>query len=196
MAQWPLMDIDEFWQVIEAARTSTAPTHKALADLLAARPAEEILAFQERFDVVHGAVDRWDLWAAAYLIGGGCSDDGFIDFRAGLITQGRAWYQRAALHPDDLADHPTVRLAGPDPGEELFYEEINYAAAAAFARHTGDRDAFYTELARRETAPSQEEPEHDMGEDFDFDDPARMRQRLPRLAALYLDDETHRTRRL
>jgi hypothetical protein len=44
-----------------------------------------------------------------YLIGGGCSDDGFIDFRAGLIAQGRDWYERAAASPDDLADHPDVR---------------------------------------------------------------------------------------
>lgn len=37
---------------------------------------------------MHGALYRRDLWAAAYIIGGGCSDDSFIDFRAGLIAQG------------------------------------------------------------------------------------------------------------
>ena len=41
--------------------------------------------------LVHAVLYRWDMWAAAYLIGGGCSDDGFIDFRAGLIAQGLDW---------------------------------------------------------------------------------------------------------
>jgi hypothetical protein len=36
------------------------------------------------------------VWAAAYLIGGGCSGDAFIDFRAGVIAQGRDWYEKVA----------------------------------------------------------------------------------------------------
>lgn len=43
---------------------------------------------------------RYDLWAAAYLIGGGCSDDSFTDFRAGLIGQGCDWYEQATTSSD------------------------------------------------------------------------------------------------
>ena len=53
-----------------------------------------------------------DVWAAAYLIGGGCSDDSFIDFRARLISQGRGWYQKAADSPGNLAEHPAVAQLG------------------------------------------------------------------------------------
>ncbi|MFI9323516.1 DUF4240 domain-containing protein [Kitasatospora aureofaciens] len=87
------MDIDGFWNVIEAARAESRSPHgeafaEALVNQLAGLSQEEILAYQERFDEVHGAVYRWDVWAAAYLIGGGCSDDSFVDFRAGLIALG------------------------------------------------------------------------------------------------------------
>lgn len=47
----------------------------------------------------------------AYLIGGGCSDDRFSDFTAGLVALGREWYERASACPDSLAGHPAVRTA-------------------------------------------------------------------------------------
>ena len=60
----------------------------ALTDHLATLTEQDILEYYECFEKMHGALYRRDLWAAAYLIGGGCSDDSFIDFRAGLILQG------------------------------------------------------------------------------------------------------------
>ena len=90
------MDTDGFWDLIESARASAMegkPFHEMLVDLLTARTEQEILDYQEKFDEAHQALCRWDMWAAAYLIGGGCSDDSFMDFRAGLIAQGRDWYQ-------------------------------------------------------------------------------------------------------
>jgi len=131
----------------------------------------------------HGALYRYDLWAAAYLIGGGCSDDGFIDFRAGLIAQGRDWYQKAAASPDSLAGHPAVAGARhPRCGSPLFYEEVNYAASYAFERVSGDEHAFWDALEAR----GQRDRLAVMGEDFDFDDDQEMRRRLPRLSVCCL----------
>ena len=183
------MDTGGFWAVIEAARGSAGdsmPFHQALTGILAASTAQEILDYQEKFEEVRGVLYRWDVWAAAYLIGGGCSDDSFTDFRAGLIAQGRDWYQKAADSPDSLAGHPAVAaIAGRPGGQSLFYEEVSYAAPYAFQRLSGDADAFYAALnsrGRRSAVPV------DMGEEFDFDDEQQMRRRLPRLSALCLGD--------
>jgi Protein of unknown function (DUF4240) len=46
----------------------------------------------------------WGLWGAAYVIDGGCSDDGFDYFRAYLISRGRAVFEAAMADPDSLAD--------------------------------------------------------------------------------------------
>src|SRR5215467_1246398 len=64
--------------------------------------------YHQRFDRLHASLHRWDVWAATYLIGGTCSDDAFIDFRAGIIAQGHGWYEKVAASPDNLADHPAV----------------------------------------------------------------------------------------
>ena len=104
------MDAGRFWEIIETARASARrdrPFREALTDHLATFTAQDILEYYERFEKMHGALYRRDLWAAAYLIGGGCSDDSFIDFRAGLIAQGHDWYHKAAA-PDSLAGHPAV----------------------------------------------------------------------------------------
>lgn len=190
------MDTSEFWTIIEAARSAVGPDRpfaEALVDELAARTKDDILRYQERFDEVHDAVYRWDVWAAAYLIGGGCSDDSFMDFRAGLIALGRDWYERAAARPDSLAEHPEViAAAGAYDDEVVFHEDVNYAASGAFKRVTGGEEDFYD--AWDEYAASRDrsgQDSVDMGEDFDFDDPDEMRRRLPRLAALYLLDTPH-----
>jgi Protein of unknown function (DUF4240) len=145
-----------------------------------------VLEYQEKFDEAHHALYEWDVWAAAYLIGGGCSDDSFIDFRAGLIAQGRDWYQKAADSPDNLAEHPAVAATDGRPWDNpLFYEVVNYAASRAFERVSGDEHGFWDALGardRRDRMPA------DMGEDFDFDDEQEMRRRLTRLAALCLGD--------
>ncbi|MFF8607202.1 DUF4240 domain-containing protein [Streptomyces sp. NPDC015346] len=190
------MDIHEFWGVIETARSAVTADKvfaEALVDGLATRTKGDILSYQERFDEVHGAVYRWDVWAAAYLIGGGCSDDSFMDFRAGLIALGRDWYEKAAACPDSLAGHPVVidaARAGHD--EAVFDEDANYAASDAFERLTGDDHAFYEAWDAYKTSCGRHEQDaDDMGEDFDFDDPDEMRRRFPRLAALYLRDTGH-----
>ncbi|MEU1691748.1 DUF4240 domain-containing protein [Streptomyces hirsutus] len=61
------MDIGTFWNVIEAARAGAAETGKpfdeVLVEQLADRPQQEILEYAERFDELHDALYRWDVWA-------------------------------------------------------------------------------------------------------------------------------------
>jgi hypothetical protein len=176
------VDAGRFWEIIETARASARrdrPFHEALTDHLATLTEQDILEYYECFEKMHGALYRRDLWAAAYLIGGGCSDDSFIDFRAGLIAQGHDWYHKAAA-PDSLADHPAVAGARhPRCDNPLFYEEVNYAASAAFQRLSGDEQVFWDALAARGPRDGLAE----LGEDFDFDDDQEMPCRMPRLSA-------------
>jgi Protein of unknown function (DUF4240) len=73
--------------------------------------------------------------------------------RAGLTAQGHDWYHKAAASPDSLAGHPAVPGAGhPLADNPLFYEEVTYAAPAAFQRLSGDEQVFWDALAARRTA--------------------------------------------
>ncbi|MFE7135100.1 DUF4240 domain-containing protein [Streptomyces sp. NPDC057638] len=182
------MGTDEFWNIIATARANTTgrrPFDVALADVLAERPPAEILAYAEAFATARSDLERWDVWAAAYLIGGGCSDDSFMDFRAGVISLGREWYERVLAHPDSLAGHPQL-IAGE---EYFFHEAVNYAAAGAFRRVTDGSEDFYAAWDRYRAAAGLGRRTIDMGEDFDFDDDEEMRRRLPRLFALLEDED-------
>ena len=184
------MDRDAFWQVVEAARTQVDDTvddadHVAevLADLLAERPVEEILGFQAEFELLERESYRLSLWAAAYLINGGCSDDGFDYFRGWLVAQGRTVFEAALVDPDSLA-----ALFGPDAEGDVDGEDVLAAASIAYERVTGDADGFWTALEAVEDSPEQLDPSR-RSFDFDFEDDAEMRARLPRLAEVFLEDD-------
>jgi hypothetical protein len=86
------MDEAQFWKLIEEARQEADGECDTQAEiliqkLLAYKP-EELIAFDDIMFDLRIKAYRGDLWGAAYLINGGCSDDGFEYFRCWLIGQG------------------------------------------------------------------------------------------------------------
>lgn len=149
---------------------------KALTARLVALDLPEIAAFAAEFDRLRDAADRYDVWGAAHLIGGGCSDDAFVDFRSGLVAAGREWYTKALADPDTLAGHPSVVEAVEwDDDSAIFAELVGYAAKDAF-REVAGAELVLPAATRAGTA----------GERWDFDDDDQMRHRLPRLSGLVL----------
>lgn len=174
------MRTEEFWAVIQRATADRPGTPAQVAKLavaeLAARDPEQVVAWGRHLDKVMAASFREDLWAAAYLINGGCSDEGFEHFRGWLIAHGRDVVARAVREPDSLADLPAVRVAA-DNGAEFEAEDVLHIAEQAYRQATG------TEL------PPLGEPiqRPDPAEFWDFDNEDEMRRRLPRLSALFLE---------
>jgi hypothetical protein len=116
------MNRQQFWELIAAARSQAlspddgeAVAREATA-LLAARPAAEIVAAQQVLWDLMADSYASPLRAAAYVINGGCSDDGFDYFRGWLIAQGREVFERVVADPDALAGLPVVQAsAAADP---------------------------------------------------------------------------------
>ncbi|MFD3487553.1 DUF4240 domain-containing protein [Streptomyces sp. NPDC058665] len=178
------MNKQQFWRLIEAAREQVPDPEdgEAVADraseLLAARPVEEIVAAQQTLWNVLGDSYTNPLWAAAYLINGGCSDDGFDYFRGWLLSQGEEVYARVVAAPDTLAELPVVRAASTN-GMEFECESVLSISWNAHLKVTGEELPADSFTIRHE--------ELDPAWNFDFDDRAEMRHRLPGLSALYLD---------
>lgn len=186
------MQTDEFWALVESARGDLDERWRddgeavavALITRLAPSTIETIADYQLHFDGVHEALHRWDVWAAAYLIGGDRSDDSFMEFRAGVVALGRDWYERVLLSPDRLADHPVVtRAAASHDSEALFAESMIYVGIEACNWQNADEEEEYYDFI---IAGEAERERTDMGEEFDFDDETQLRRRLPRLAAMFL----------
>ncbi|MCI4062176.1 DUF4240 domain-containing protein [Micromonospora sp. R77] len=173
------MRTDDFWQLIDRARTGAgepgAVAARAVA-LLAELPPEEILGYAHHQQRVLAASYTVDLWGAAYLINGGASDDGFEYFRGWLMTQGRAVLAQAVRNPDALAELPQVRAAALS-GEEFECEEMLSVPWDAYRKATA------TDL------PADRDPVKvpDLNDFWDFDDEEEARRRLPKLAALFVE---------
>ena len=174
------MRTDDFWAVIDKATADRPASPGEVADRavaeLATRQAEEIVAWGRHLDKVMAASGQEDLWAAAYLINGGCSDDGFDHFRGWLIAHGRDAVARAVREPDSLAEMAAVKLAA-SSGAVFEAEAVLSIARQAYSQVTG------AELPPSDVAGTRPDP----AMLWDFDDEQEMGRRLPRLSALFLE---------
>jgi len=100
------MSLDDWWQIVEQARSTVddADDADAVADevrlILQERDPEEVAELAQPLWDLLASSYNWELWAAAYLINGGASDDGFEYFRGWLVTQGRDVFEQAQDDPD------------------------------------------------------------------------------------------------
>jgi Protein of unknown function (DUF4240) len=102
-----VMNEATFWQLTSEARAAAGNDTGRQSDLLKQRlaklPPQEIVEFDRIRHRLDKAAYTWNLWAAAYVIEDGCSDDCFRDFRGYLISLGRGPYEAALRNPDSLA---------------------------------------------------------------------------------------------
>lgn len=171
------MDRSTFWHLIEASnKESNGDQEKQmvlLEDRLSLLPLEELQVFARIFDdLFRESYQAW-LWNAAYLILGGCSDDGFDYFRGWLIAQGEAVFSNALVNPDSLADY--LRAKCEDPLACIVEcEEILSVARHVYEEKTGQEMPEWEHKAYPDIA------QEDLREDGSF-----LKQRCPRLWTLF-----------
>ena len=187
------MDADESWLFLErSARETGSPRERTgwLEDKLSHVSRTHIVGFQAHLDAARRPVDTYATGGAAYQIMDElCSGDGFRYFQPRLIGQGREWCEHAVRDPDNLADVPGGRaLAGrrsrewPD-AEWPWQEELAYVARRVHDYLTGQEDSIYHALAARGLRSPQDPAPADRP--WDFDSPAEIRRRLPRIAEMF-----------
>jgi hypothetical protein len=120
------MDTKRFWEIIDTARASACgwdDMYDPLIDLLSSLCISDIMKWNNIFSEYHRLAYKNKLWAAAYVINGGCSDDGFEDFRGWLIAQGKDVYLNALSNPVSLAHREGCK------GGSVAFEEMLTAAS-------------------------------------------------------------------
>ncbi len=129
------MDKTTFWKLIDATRRESEGDLDGQVELLRERlqalEPDEIVEFDRIFREYWIRAYTWDLWGAAYLIAGGCSDDGFMDFRGWLISKGEKAYENALVDPESL-----VKVVKEDD-DDCQYEGFQYVASQAWEEKTG-----------------------------------------------------------
>lgn len=119
---------DTFWELIAQAKEHPGGPGEWLMERLMDLGPEQAKKFDDIACAYTSLAYQYGLWTAASVMDrGGCTDDGFIDFRGWLIAQGREVYMAALKDPDSLADAPDYqdqRFDGlPHMGERA-YEEL------------------------------------------------------------------------
>jgi hypothetical protein len=183
----PPMAEDRFWSLIDESRKRACKKKRRpgedfidlhiteLRKLLRELTPEELIAYNNRFQYYWDLSYRWDLWAVAYWLHAGCSDDGFIDFRACLISLGRNWYFQVLNDPDSLTD-----LVGREDVPYMQAEGFQYVDTKLYREKTGyDGMPEVVGEKSRVTRPK--------GKRFDFEDDEEMRKRFPKLVARFPD---------
>lgn len=135
------MTRDEFWKIIDRARKDAEDAEEVAATVeekLIELPDEEIVSFGSHIDHLMLDAYRWDLWAVAYIIQGGCSDDGFDYFCGWLIANGRKRWEAAMADPESVG-----RYAEEDEAE---CEEMLSVAMSAYRKKTGNELPLETSL--------------------------------------------------
>lgn len=162
------MQEQQFWSIVDAAHRAAGADIEARVDALKHQLLplclSEVQGFQSRYDEMIHKANRWDLWGAAYLMNGGCSDDGFRYFCHWLISEGCVSFEHAMADPDSLAELPRR--------DYFELESFAYVALKVFEEKGGgelERD-FSIELA----VPA--------GEEWSEDELASL---YPKLAAKY-----------
>ena len=125
---------ETFWKLVDKTRIASGGDFKKQRNLLIEElillSVDEILALES---VMYNLMDNAyhaDLWDAASIINCGCGDDGFEDFRAWLIAQGKDVYEKALVDPESLVNLIKTNERARD-------EDFLYVSMIAHERKTG-----------------------------------------------------------
>ena len=143
-----MMNEDRYWELVEESlrkSTDQFSQEKFLTNALVKLGKEDIIGFRLRTYKLRSKSYLSKLWCAAYIIKGGCSDDGFEYFRSWLISTGREMFYSTLENPDILAVFTeNERFA-------YEFESFNYVSHSAFKKITDismfefiDYDEFYS----------------------------------------------------
>ncbi|MBL8739469.1 MAG: DUF4240 domain-containing protein [Myxococcales bacterium] len=133
------LDAQRCWELIAEARASVrgidddldAATARRLVEVLAQTDIPTIVAFHQFVRERMAEAYRWDLWAVAYIMNGGCSNDGFDYFIGWLVGQGRERFSASLSYPE-------LAAAGYGPDDEPFTNETMLGVGSmAYRRLTG-----------------------------------------------------------
>ncbi|MBY9007007.1 MAG: DUF4240 domain-containing protein [Candidatus Lokiarchaeota archaeon] len=128
------MDDSEFWNIIDKSSNKTndqEEQYENLKDILKNYESEDIISFNLCFAQKTNELYRWDLWAVAYIINHGCSDDSFKYFRNWIISRGKDFFNDALIQPKKIGEVINI-------DDKIFFKEIGYVADNAYEEKTGE----------------------------------------------------------
>lgn len=177
---------EQFWELLDLARTKGEDQEEQLEWLtshLSKRTVHEIVAFDTHLHRNIKSSYTSQLWAAAYIIMGGCSDDCFDYFRGWLLFQGKETYEACIQNPERLL--PVLESLEENDFPQI--EELTlYYGQTVYEEKTGIDDDTYFTLYHVLSDETFEDA--DIEFDWDEDDEERLKAMFPGLWEAYGDN--------
>ena len=104
------------WKLVQNAKEAKPTAYQQtqyLTLVISSYSAKDILSLKNIYWKLLKSSFTADLWAAAYVLNSGCSDQDFIYFRNWLILQGQATFKKTIQDPEYLADYLHLPLREP-----------------------------------------------------------------------------------
>ncbi|MDR2222747.1 MAG: DUF4240 domain-containing protein [Flavobacteriaceae bacterium] len=170
-----LMGEEQYWNIIAASLANSDDQSEQYAYIVKALDKlslEEIIGFSLTTSHLTNEIYTSHMWCAGYIMNGGCSDDGFIDFRNWVVSRGKEVYYAAKAKPDSLINEVDVA-----EDEYAGFEEFGYVAGTVFENATETKIYDYIDSPIKYNL--------DITFDWDDDDEESMRVICPQLYAYY-----------
>ncbi|WP_438497660.1 DUF4240 domain-containing protein [Paenibacillus sp. IHBB 3054] len=150
------MTTDLFWEMINNSKKYGEEQVEWLTKELTKSSKEEILQFEIEFRNKMEQSYTSSLWGAAFVVMGGCSDDGFDCFRGWLISRGEEVFNQVIKNPEFLAEYLSEENLQEDVFAPQLEEMLSVASDAYIYQKTGMFECnddinteFYNELEAR-----------------------------------------------
>lgn len=126
------MNKDTFWEIIDRVNEAVDRNDQRAVlieteNQLMKYPASDIATWHQIRQTYTDIANRNDLWVACAATESHCTDDGFIDFRSWLISQGKETYMATLHNPDSLAERDI-------PAGSADFELYGYVAYDAYTQ--------------------------------------------------------------
>jgi hypothetical protein len=165
---------------MEESEGSQDRRYRRLVERLSQFPADEIISFDSIEGELLEEAYRWDLWAAAHIISGGCSDDSFQDFRRWLISRGKDAFYAAMADPESL-------LKWQEGEDDIYFEAFGWIPGVAYKIQTGRELYGDVERASRISLTRNISRSGPKGVKWQGDED--LRKRFPKLSARFWGNE-------
>lgn len=175
-----------FWELLEMCKRNGEDIDEQMEWLvthLSKRSVKDIIMFDSIFNQYYRKSYTSSLWAAGYIVMGGCSDDCFDYFRAWALYIGKEEYEAAIENPETLLPYFKL-LEEQDEIPQL--EELLSVASLAYEEKTGLDDEEYYKLYTHLAKDDDVLPELEL--DWNEEDEEGLSKRFPMLWKAYSEN--------
>lgn len=134
-----MMNEQIFWDIIDQSRKSINTNFETqcvnISEILMEYSEEDIVEFEHQLRLQIEKANTWPLMAASFVVCSFISDDVYEDFRAWVVGQGKANFDKILKNPNAICE-----LIKPGQVSEMGGEYLLFAAVNAYLEKIGSTD--------------------------------------------------------